>query len=105
MSRTRGTMPWRLKMARPNADAPPAEAIRALADGEGRLAVKVTPGARVELLEISPGALHAKVRAKPKDGEANEAVLAMIAAALGLPRSRVTLLRGAASREKLVQLA
>ncbi len=70
-----------------------------------RVALKVTPGARVELLEISAGRLHAKVRAKPKDGEANEAVLAMIAAALGLPRSRIILLRGATSREKLVRLA
>jgi uncharacterized protein YggU (UPF0235/DUF167 family) len=91
-------------MARRGADAPPAEAIRALLDGEGRVAVKVTPGARIEALEISDGKLLAKVRAKPKDGEATEAVLELIADALGVARSRVTLLRGAASREKLVRL-
>jgi len=92
-------------MARPRADYPPAEAILALADGEGRLAVRVTPGARVEALEIAEGRLIAKVRAKPKDGEANEAVLAHLAKALGLAPSRLELLRGATSREKLFRLS
>ncbi len=102
-------------MARPKTEAPPAEAILALADADGRLAVKVTPGARVELLEIVEGKLLVKTRAKPKDGEATEAVLALInrvkangvsviAGALGVARSRVTLLRGDTSREKLVKI-
>jgi len=97
-------MPPRSKMARPKPDFPSAEALLALADGEGRLAVKVTPGARAEALEIAEGRLIAKVRARPKDGEANEAVLALLAAALGVATSRITLLRGAASREKLVRI-
>ena len=87
-------------MARPKADLPPAEAIRALADDEGRLMVRVTPGARVEALEIAGGRLLAKVRAKPEDGKANDAVLALLATALGLAPSRLELLRGATSREK-----
>ena len=91
-------------MARPKADFPPAGAILALADAAGRLAVKVTPGARVETIEIADGRLLVKTRAKPKDGEATEAVLAMIASALGLARSRVTLLRGDTSREKLIRI-
>jgi uncharacterized protein YggU (UPF0235/DUF167 family) len=91
-------------MARPRVDLPPAAAILALADGEGRVAVKVTPGARTEGLEIADNRLLAKTRAKPKDGEATEAVLAMIASALGIARSRVTLQRGEASREKLIRI-
>ncbi|MDE2405301.1 MAG: DUF167 domain-containing protein [Sphingomonadales bacterium] len=89
-------------MAKPKADFPPAEAIRALADGQGRLALRVTPGARVEGVEIDGGRVLVKVRAKPSDGEANAAVLALLAKALGVPGSRLTLLRGATSREKLV---
>lgn len=81
---------------------PPAEAIRALADGDGRLAVRVTPGARVVALEIAGGRLLARVRAKPTDGEANAAVLELLAKALDCPPTRLTLLRGAASREKLI---
>ena len=92
--------PW--LMARPKVDLPQAGAILALADGEGRLAIRVTPGARVETLEIVDGKLVAKVRAKPKDGEANAAVLALLAGALGLAASRLRLLRGATSREKLI---
>lgn len=79
---------------------PSADAIRALADAEGRLAVRVTPGARVEALEIAEGKLLAKVRAKPEDGKANAAVLELLAKALGVAVSRLELLRGATSREK-----
>jgi uncharacterized protein YggU (UPF0235/DUF167 family) len=85
-------------------ELPPAEAIRALADGEGRLAVRVTPGARAEALELAEGKLLAKVRAKPQDGKANTAVIELIASALGVAPSRLQLLRGATSREKLIGL-
>lgn len=91
-------------MARPKPDYPPADAILALADSEGRLALRVTPGARAEGVEIGESAVVVKVRAKPKDGEANEAVLKMLADALGVATSRLRMLRGATGRDKLVQL-
>jgi uncharacterized protein YggU (UPF0235/DUF167 family) len=91
-------------MARPKADFPAAATIRALADGQGRLALRVTPGARTEGVVIEAGQVQVKVRAKPQDGAANDAVLAMLAAALDTAPSRLTLLRGATSRDKLVQL-
>lgn len=87
-------------MARPKAELPAAEEVRRLVDEEGRLAVRVTPGARVEALEIEGGRLLAKVRAKPQDGKANDAVRELLAAALGFAPSRLELLRGATSREK-----
>lgn len=91
-------------MRRPRTDFPPADAIRALADDQGRLAIRVTPGARAEALEIVEGRLIAKVRAVPEGGKANEAVLALLAGALGVAKSHLRLLRGATSREKLFQL-
>ena len=91
-------------MARPKADLPAAEAIRALADAEGRLALRVTPGARVPGTALADGRVEVKVRAKPQDGAANDAVLALLAQALGCAPSHVILLRGATSRDKLVQL-
>ncbi len=91
-------------MAKPKPRLPSPEAILALADSEGRLAVRVTPGARVEVLEIAGGRLLAKVRAKPEGGKANDAVLALVAKASGLAPSRIELLRGATSREKLFRL-
>jgi uncharacterized protein YggU (UPF0235/DUF167 family) len=75
-----------------------------LADAEGRLPLRVTPGARVEGIEIGEGVLLVKVRAKAKEGEANRAVLALLARALGTATSRLRMLRGATGRDKLVQL-
>ena len=67
--------------------------------------MRVTPGARIEVLEVADGRLLAKVRAKPQDGEANEAVARLLASALGVAPSRVELLRGANSREKHFRIA
>ena len=92
-------------MARLKPDLPSAEAIRSLADSEGRLALRVTPGARSETIELGEGRLFVKVRAKPHDGAANEAVLTLLAEALGIATSRMRLLRGATAREKVVQLS
>ena len=91
-------------MARPKADLPPASALRALADGEGRLAVRVTPGARVEGIEIAEGRVLVKVRTKPEDGKATVAVCDLVAQALGVAASKVEMLRGATSREKLLRI-
>lgn len=91
-------------VAKARADLAPADALRALVDAGGRLAVRVTPGARGEALVIDSGRLLARVRARPQDGEANRAVIALVAAALGIAPSRVELLRGATSREKLLRI-
>lgn len=91
-------------MVKPKTELPPAATIRALADAEGRLAVRVIPGTRSETLEIAEGRLLAKVRAKPEDGKATAAVLELLARALEIAPSRLSLLRGATSREKLLQI-
>lgn len=92
-------------MARPKPDLPPTEAIRELVDGDGRLAVRVTPGARSEGIAIEAGRVSVKVRAKPQDGAANDAVIALLAIALAIAPSRIELLRGASSRSKLLRVS
>ncbi len=91
-------------MARPKVDQPQPDAVRALVDAEGRLGVRVTPGAKQEALTIEGGRLLAKVRAKPEDGKANDAVRDLLAGALGLAPSRIEMLRGATSREKMFRV-
>lgn len=91
-------------MARPKADLPAACALRALADDEGRLAVRVTPGARTESVEIADGRVLVKVRTKPEDGKATAAVQALLAQALEVAPSKVEMLRGATSREKVFRI-
>ncbi|MBS0255501.1 MAG: DUF167 domain-containing protein [Proteobacteria bacterium] len=91
-------------MARPKANLPDPAAIRALADAQGRLALRVTPGARVEAISLAEGQVAVKVRAKPTDGAANAAVLALLAKALDIAPSRISLLRGESARDKLVRV-
>lgn len=91
-------------MARPKTDRPSPEALRSLADANGRLTVRVTPGARSEGVEITSGRVLVKVRAKPEDGKANAAVVDLLGQALAIPPSQIVLLRGATSREKLFRI-
>ena len=91
-------------MARPKPDLPDAEALRACIHAEGRLAVRVTPGARDQSVVIAEGAVQVKVRAPADKGAANEAVIALLAEALDCPPSRLSLLRGATSRQKLFRV-
>lgn len=88
-------------MARAKPDLPDVAAMRALVQA-GELRVRVTPGARTESIAIVDGAVQVKVRAKPQDGAANTAVEALVAKALGIPKSRCSMLRGATSREKVL---
>jgi len=91
-------------MAKPRPKLPSRDAILALADDQGRLAVRATPNASADavLLPEDGGALRVRVTAPPEDGRANEAILALLARALGQPRSSLELLRGATGRDKLI---
>ncbi len=89
-------------MARPAPSLPDAAALRARIDASGRLAVKVTPGAREESVTLTGDAVLVKVRAPADKGAANEAVIQVVARALGLAHSRVSLLRGGTSRQKVL---
>lgn len=65
------------------------------------VAVRVTPRAkRNEVGGIVNGMLQIRTTAPPADGKANKAVIKLLAAYLGVAPSRVTLLRGTASRNK-----
>ncbi|MDO9363624.1 MAG: DUF167 domain-containing protein [Sphingopyxis sp.] len=67
--------------------------------------MRVTPGASRDEVTIVDEAVHLRVTAPPADGAANEAVLRLLATALGRPPRDLTLLRGAATRIKLIAIA
>lgn len=73
-----------------------------MAAERGRIEVRVTPGAGRDAVTIADEVVHLRVTVPPADGAANEAVIKLLAAALGIAKSRLTLLRGAASRNKLI---
>ena len=76
-----------------------------------RLAVRLTPGAaadRIDGWDMDAGGravLKVRVRARPVEGEANEALTKLLARALGVPRSTVSVQHGGQSRTKMIDIA
>jgi hypothetical protein len=69
------------------------------------LALHVQPGAkRTEVAGTHGDALKIRLAAPPVDGKANAELLRFLAAAFGVPRHAVTLLRGESSRQKTVRI-
>ena len=69
------------------------------------LRVRVQPRAsRDEVVAWDGVTLRVRVSAAPVDGEANEALVAFLARSFRVPRSAVTLVRGARGRDKLVRI-
>lgn len=75
---------------------------RALPGAE--FALRVTPRASRNALSEDDGQLRCQVTAVPEDGRANAAVTELLATALGVAKSRLTLVRGATARDKLFRL-
>lgn len=70
------------------------------------LAVRVQPRARRdEIAGERAGALLVRVTAPPVEGKANEAVRRLIAQRLGVAPGNVTVVRGATSRDKLLDIS
>lgn len=70
------------------------------------LALHVQPGAKRSAVAGPHGdRLKIRIAAPALDGRANQALVAFVAARLGVPTSRVTVAKGAGSREKLVAVA
>ena len=69
------------------------------------LEVRVQPRATRDALEAVDGrALKAYVTAPPEGGKANEALVALLAKALGVAKGRVRIVRGHPGRKKLVRI-
>jgi uncharacterized protein len=78
-----------------------------IADGHEAivLTLHVQPGAkRTEVAGIHGGALRIRLAAPPVDGKANTELLRFLAHAFGVPQRNVTLVRGDASRQKVVRI-
>ena len=72
------------------------------------LPVKLQPGASADRIDgwdadvEGRPVLKVRVRARPVDGEANQALVKYLAKALGVSKSSVTLARGGQSRLKMI---
>ena len=73
--------------------------------GKKILTVRAHPGSRVAKVEkLGEGEYRVHVLAPPEKGEANREVVAALAAHIGLPASRLRIIRGEKSRIKLIAL-
>ncbi|HYM35361.1 MAG TPA: DUF167 family protein [Steroidobacteraceae bacterium] len=69
------------------------------------LNVALQPGAkRDEFVGLHGDALKIRIQAPPLEGRANQALIEFLAATFDCPRANITLLRGAASRRKVMRV-
>ncbi len=70
----------------------------------GRIEVRVTPRSSRNQIVVNGDAIKVYVTVAPTDGEANKAVCALIAKKLGIAPSRVDVVSGQTSRNKILQI-
>ena len=68
------------------------------------IAVRVTPKASRNLVVEEEGAIRVYVTTVPEGGKATAAVVKLLAKALGIAKTRLVLLRGAAARDKVFRI-
>lgn len=84
-----------------------SEVLQPTLDGAVLIQLQVTPGARRQgLTGLDPWrkALNLAVRAQPREGRANKAVIEVIAEILGASKQQVTLISGEGSHQKRVRV-
>ena len=81
-----------------------AEDLSHLALEGAEIAVRVTPKASRDRIVVEEGQIRIYVTTVPEDGKANAAVQKLLAKALGLPKTRLTLIRGQTSRDKVFRV-
>lgn len=70
---------------------------------DAKFSVKVKPfAARSKVQNFNDGLLEVSLAAKPKDGEANEELRRILSEFFDVPRSKVSIESGHASRNKVV---
>jgi len=71
-----------------------------------RLRVRVTPrSSKDELIGTRDGVVLVRVTAPPEDGKANSRVCRVIAKAIGVPPTAVSVVRGVSAREKTLEIS
>lgn len=64
--------------------------------------VRVTPHAKQPKVIEENGLLHVYTNVAPEKGRANDSVIELLAKYFNLPKSRITISKGLASRDKVV---
>lgn len=69
-----------------------------------QITIRVIPRARRNAVEIQPdGTYRVYTTAAPADGDANAAVIKMLAKYLDVPKTSIKIIRGMTSRDKVIE--
>lgn len=68
------------------------------------ISVQVIPRSNKNGIEWNQGKLKVRLTAPPVNGAANEALIALLAEQLGLPRRHISIVRGATGRQKTMEI-
>ena len=69
-----------------------------------KINVRVIPRARQNKITVEDEKLRVHITAAPVDGAANDAVIKILAEYFDMPKSQIKIIRGATSRNKVVEL-
>ena len=67
--------------------------------------IRVIPRARVQKIVADGDVLRVYTNAAPSDGEANAAVIKMLAKHFDVPKSSISIVRGTTSHDKVIEIA
>jgi len=70
-----------------------------------KIQVKVKPNSKTEELVREGDSFIVKVKEPPREGRANQAVIKLLAEHFGVPQSRVRILSGFGSSNKVIEVA
>jgi len=70
-----------------------------------KISIKVIPSAKVEQIQPAiDGSLKVWLRARPKEGEANRALILLLSKHFKVSKSQVSILHGWTSRNKIIEI-
>ncbi|MCX5696418.1 MAG: DUF167 domain-containing protein [Candidatus Omnitrophica bacterium] len=70
-----------------------------------KISAKVKAGAREDKVDrIDQGNLRISVKAQAKEGKANQAVIRLLSCYFDIPKSRITILKGHTSKNKILEI-
>jgi uncharacterized protein len=74
--------------------------------GGSLVGIRLNPGSsREKIVSVEDDGIRLAVAAAPVDGKANESMIRLLLKALDIPKSSISIRKGATSRNKLVEVA
>lgn len=69
-----------------------------------KISVKVKPNSKIEKVEQADGFFLIYVKEPPQEDRANQAVINLLSKYFKVPKSRISILKGKKSRQKIIEI-